>query len=52
MLRQALAGMLWSKQFFHFDVERWLDGDPACPRRPRAASTAGTTSGATSTTPT
>ncbi len=27
--RQALAGMLWSKQFYHFDVERWLDGDPA-----------------------
>jgi hypothetical protein len=22
--RQALAGMLWSKQFYHFDVERWL----------------------------
>lgn len=26
--RQALAGMLWSKQFYHYDVERWLDGDP------------------------
>jgi hypothetical protein len=23
-MRQALAGMLWSKQFFHFDVNRWL----------------------------
>ncbi len=22
--RQALAGLLWSKQFYHFDVERWL----------------------------
>jgi Glycosyl hydrolase family 63 C-terminal domain len=22
--RQALAGVLWSKQFYHFDVERWL----------------------------
>lgn len=22
--RQALAGMLWSKQYYHFDVERWL----------------------------
>ncbi|MFM2339112.1 MAG: hypothetical protein RL115_2305 [Bacteroidota bacterium] len=22
--RQALAGMMWSKQFYHFDVERWL----------------------------
>ncbi len=27
--RQALSGMLWSKQFYHFDVERWLDGDPS-----------------------
>ncbi len=27
--RQAYAGMLWTKQFYHFDVERWLDGDPA-----------------------
>jgi hypothetical protein len=34
VLRQALAGMLWSKQFFHFDVERWLDGDPAGPPPP------------------
>jgi len=35
--RQALSGMLWSKQFYHFDVERWLDGDPAGkPLSPRA----------------
>ena len=27
ILRQALAGMIWSKQFFHYDVARWLDGD-------------------------
>jgi hypothetical protein len=27
ILRQALAGMIWSKQFFHYDVERWLKGD-------------------------
>ena len=27
--RQALAGMLWSKQFYHYNVARWLDGDPA-----------------------
>ncbi|MGH9789074.1 MAG: MGH1-like glycoside hydrolase domain-containing protein, partial [Candidatus Acidiferrales bacterium] len=26
--RQAFAGMLWSKQFFHYDVRRWLEGDP------------------------
>ncbi|MFN4312812.1 MAG: MGH1-like glycoside hydrolase domain-containing protein [Chitinophagaceae bacterium] len=23
--RQALAGVLWSKQYYHFDVEQWLD---------------------------
>ena len=34
VLRQALAGMLWSKQFFHYDVARWLDGDPAGPPPP------------------
>ena len=27
ILRQALAGMIWTKQFFHYDVERWLKGD-------------------------
>jgi Glycosyl hydrolase family 63 C-terminal domain len=25
--RQAFAGMLWSKQFYHYDVEKWLKGD-------------------------
>jgi Glycosyl hydrolase family 63 C-terminal domain len=34
VLRQALAGMLWSKQFYHYDVRRWLDGDPAQPPPP------------------
>ncbi len=34
ILRQAFAGMLWSKQFFHFDVRRWLEGDPAYPPPP------------------
>ncbi|HWN80996.1 MAG TPA: hypothetical protein VNM87_02765, partial [Candidatus Udaeobacter sp.] len=29
--RQALAGMLWSKQFFHYDVSTWLTGDPSEP---------------------
>ncbi|MCB2379598.1 glucosidase [Hymenobacter sp. BT635] len=27
--RQAFAGMLWSKQFYHYDVTQWLAGDPA-----------------------
>src|SRR5262249_51766823 len=34
VMRQALAGMLWSKQWFHFDVRRWLEGDPAQPAPP------------------
>jgi hypothetical protein len=34
VVRQAFAGMLWSKQFFHYDVEKWLDGDPAQPPPP------------------
>jgi hypothetical protein len=34
ILRQAIAGLLWSKQFFHFSVQRWLDGDPASPPPP------------------
>jgi len=29
--RQALAGMLWSKQFYHYDVRVWLEGDPGLP---------------------
>jgi hypothetical protein len=32
--RQALAGMLWSKQFFYFDVAQWLKGDPGHPPPP------------------
>jgi hypothetical protein len=34
VLRQAMAGMLWGKQFFHYDVDRWLEGDPAGPPPP------------------
>jgi hypothetical protein len=36
VLRQSLAGMLWSKQFYHYDVQRWLDGDPAGPPPPES----------------
>ncbi len=32
--RQAFAGMLWSKQYYGFDVRSWLNGDPAEPRPP------------------
>lgn len=29
--RQAYAGLLWSKQFFHYGVKHWLEGDPTQP---------------------
>jgi hypothetical protein len=32
--RQALAGMVWSKQFYHFNVRKWLNGDPLQPPPP------------------
>ena len=34
--RQAFAGMIWSKQFFHYDVHKWLDGDSGRPQPPAA----------------
>jgi hypothetical protein len=35
ILRQALAGMIWSKQFFHYDVARWQKGDALTPPEQR-----------------
>jgi hypothetical protein len=35
LFRQAMAGMVWSKQFFHFDVLRWLQGDNLPPTENR-----------------
>ncbi|MEM9986564.1 MAG: glucosidase, partial [Bacteroidota bacterium] len=32
--RQAFAGMLWTKQYFHIDIPRWLEGDPGQPQPP------------------
>ena len=32
--RQAFAGMLWSKQFYYYDVSQWLTGDPGQPSPP------------------
>ncbi|HLO33727.1 MAG TPA: hypothetical protein VK249_31555 [Anaerolineales bacterium] len=29
--RQAFAGMLWTKQFYHYNIEEWLNGDPSEP---------------------
>jgi Glycosyl hydrolase family 63 C-terminal domain len=34
VMRQALAGMLWSKQFYHYVVRDWLQGDPGQPPPP------------------
>ncbi len=34
VMRQAFGGLLWSKQFYHYDVRNWLDGDPAGPPPP------------------
>src|SRR6516165_2249796 len=34
--RQAFAGLLWSKQFYHFDVRAWLHGDPVGPPPPES----------------
>jgi hypothetical protein len=36
LLRQAFAGMIWSQQFYHFEVSRWLDGDPVQPPPPES----------------
>ncbi len=35
VMRQAYGGMLWSKQFYHYDVKTWLEGDPAGPPPPK-----------------
>jgi hypothetical protein len=34
VVRQAHAGLLWSKQFYHYIIEDWLKGDPAQPPPP------------------
>jgi hypothetical protein len=34
VMRQAFAGMLWNKQFYYYDVAKWLDGDSAQPPPP------------------
>jgi hypothetical protein len=35
VMRQALAGMLWTKQFYFYDVDRWLEERGAAPYKPR-----------------
>ena len=34
--RQALAGMVWTKQFYNFEVREWLQGDPGQPTPPES----------------
>jgi len=34
VMRQAFAGMMWSKQFYHYVVRDWLSGDPGQPAPP------------------
>ncbi len=34
--RQAFAGLLWCKQFYYFDVNKWLEGDPGFPPPPES----------------
>ncbi|ROH97504.1 MGH1-like glycoside hydrolase domain-containing protein [Chryseobacterium daecheongense] len=34
--RQAFAGMLWNKMFYHYNVEKWLKGDPAEVQPPKS----------------
>ncbi|HEX2664660.1 MAG TPA: hypothetical protein VHM93_17650 [Candidatus Acidoferrum sp.] len=34
VMRQSFAGILWSKQFYHYDIRSWLEGDPAGPKPP------------------
>ncbi|MGB7027919.1 MAG: hypothetical protein WBD72_11570 [Candidatus Acidiferrum sp.] len=34
VMRQAFGGLMWSKQFYHYDVRTWLEGDPAGPPPP------------------
>ncbi len=52
VMRQALAGMLWSKQFYHYDVDRWLEERGAAPFEPKRAPPPATSTGITWTTPT
>lgn len=33
-MRQAFAGLLWSKQFYHYVQQQWINGDPWCPPPP------------------
>eukprot|EP01112_Ceratiomyxa_fruticulosa_P015171 TRINITY_DN4435_c0_g1_i2.p1 TRINITY_DN4435_c0_g1~~TRINITY_DN4435_c0_g1_i2.p1 ORF type:complete len:900 (-),score=186.28 TRINITY_DN4435_c0_g1_i2:100-2799(-) len=34
VMKQALSGLLWSKQFYNYEVKRWIEGDPGQPIPP------------------
>ncbi|REJ75400.1 MAG: glucosidase [Acidobacteria bacterium] len=34
VMRKAFSGLMWSKQFYHYAVEDWIDGDPVYPKPP------------------
>jgi hypothetical protein len=34
VMRKAFAGLLWCKQWYHYDVEQWIDGDQGLPAPP------------------
>jgi len=34
VMRQSMGGLLWSKQFYHYVIEEWLQGDSAAPKPP------------------
>jgi len=36
VMRQAFAGLLWTKQYYHYIVRQWLDGDPSQPPPPES----------------
>jgi hypothetical protein len=39
VMRQSLGGLLWSKQFYYYDVRSWLEGDAVGPKPPEARQT-------------
>ena len=45
--RQAYAGMIWCKQFYDYNVEKWLKGDPSGPPRQQSEKRAETMTGVT-----
>ncbi len=51
ILRQASAGLVWSKQFYPYRVGQWLDGDPAQPAPPRRSCHRDATPGGATSTP-